>query len=73
MDPNKEIRKLLRESAWLHQNEVAFLRSLRRQSSAGRKLSDKQIATAGRIWERVQKRKEPKFFQGGAPGLGKRR
>jgi len=67
------INALLREASWIYPGEVEFLKSIRGQARAGKSLSARQLQVLQGMPEKIGRRKSPKFFQGGSPGLGKKR
>lgn len=67
------IDALLKETSWIYPGEVSFLKSIRRQVQTGGSLSARQLQVLQEMPGKVSRRKRPKFFQGGSPGLGKRR
>jgi hypothetical protein len=69
----KRIDAVLRRGSWLYSGELSFLQSLRGQVRGGGALTDKQRMRVYEIGQRVSKRQELRFFQGGSPGLGRRK
>ncbi len=66
------IEKLLDKASWLYHGEVSLLESMRKQTNAGRSLSNKQRDVLAKIRERIQLRQTSSLLEGGSPGLGRR-
>ena len=69
---NKKIDRLLKQSSWLYQNEIAIIENMKSEVKKGKLLSIKQNHLLEEFFSRVQKRRSVKaiFFQGGSPGTG---
>lgn len=69
------ISQMRARPSWLWPKDFQFVTSVSRQLEEGRRanLSEKQAKVIRDIYKRYKKNQEPRVFQGGLPGHGKRR